>query len=75
MNAGVAKIVADAITAYLNSNDLQCLTGVTGQIASLVAPDCGPEIGWQFVESSHLAGNLGARLAVLFEARYGPLDP
>ena len=31
MNAGVAKIVADAITAYLNSNDLQCLTGVTGR--------------------------------------------
>ena len=70
MNADVEKIVADAIIAFRNTNDLQFLTGVRDQIASLVAPNYGPEIGWGFVESSHLTGSLGTRLAVLFEARY-----
>ena len=59
MNADVDKIVADAIIAYRNTNDLQFLAGVSDQIASLVAPDYGPEVGWRLAEAYHLARGLG----------------
>ena len=48
MNADVAEFVSDVINAYRNTNEQQHLTGVRDQIASLVALDYGPEVGWQF---------------------------
>ena len=74
MNADIAKILSESILAYRETNDFECLTGVKDQVASLVAPDSGPEIGWQFAHVSHLAGNLLTRLTTQFEAKYGPLE-